>query len=66
VDFANENGGKVSITVIVSHFLAPQLDEPRTFVEAEVPLDELTAASWDTSTKLTICDSQSVAERATG
>ena len=29
VDLANENGGKDNITVIVSHFLSPQLDEPR-------------------------------------
>ena len=40
VDLANENGGNDNITVIVSHFLSPQLDEPRAFVEAEVPLDE--------------------------
>ena len=66
VDLANENGGRDNITVIVSHFLSPQLDESRAFVEAEVPLEELTAASSDTSTKLTISDSQSVAEPATG
>ncbi len=36
------SGGKDNITLIVSHFLAPQLDEPRAFVEAEVPLEQLT------------------------
>ena len=49
VNLANENGGKDNITVIVSHFLAPQVDEPRAFVEAEVPLQELTAATSETS-----------------
>ena len=66
VDLANENGGKDNITVIVSHFLSPQIDDPRAFVEAEVPLEELTAASSDTSNKLTVSDSPSVAESATG
>jgi PPM family protein phosphatase len=66
VDLANENDGRDNITVIVSHFLSPQLDEPRAFVEAEVPLEELTAASSDTFTKLTSADFQSVAEPATG
>jgi serine/threonine protein phosphatase PrpC len=65
VDLANENGGRDNITVIVSHFLSPQLDEPRAFVEAEVPLEELTAGSSDTSNKLTISDSPSVADLAT-
>jgi protein phosphatase len=66
VDLANENGGKDNITVIVSHFLSPQIDDPRAFVEAEVPLEELTAASSDTSNKLTVSDSPSVAESAPG
>jgi serine/threonine protein phosphatase PrpC len=62
VDLANENGGKDNITVIVSRFLSPQLDEPRAFVEAEVPLEELTTGSTDTSIKRTISDSPSIAE----
>ena len=45
VDLANENGGSDNITAIVSHFFSPKFDEPRAFVEAEVPLEELTAAS---------------------
>ena len=49
VDLANENGGRDNITVIVSHFLSPQLDEPRAFVEAEVPLDELTGPTTATT-----------------
>jgi len=65
VDLANENGGRDNITVIVSHFLSPQLDEHRAFVEAEVPLEELTAGSSDTSNKLTVSDFPSVAEPAT-
>jgi protein phosphatase len=66
VNLANENGGKDNITVIVSHFLSPQLDEPRAFVEAEVPLEQLTAASSDTSNKLTVTDSPTVAAPVTG
>ena len=66
VDLANENGGKDNITVIVSHFLAPQLDEPRAVVEAEVPLEELTAAPSDTSKKPTTSHSPSIAELTTG
>jgi serine/threonine protein phosphatase PrpC len=66
VDLANENGGKDNITVIVSRFLSPQLDEPRAFVEAEVPLEEVTAAPSDTSNKRTISDSPSIAESAAG
>jgi protein phosphatase len=54
VDQANENGGTDNITVVVSHFLSPLLDEPRAFVEAEVPLDQLTAGSSDTSNKRTV------------
>ena len=49
VDLANENGGRDNITVIVSHFLSPQLDEPRAFVEAEVPLDELIGPTTETT-----------------
>jgi protein phosphatase len=62
VDLANENGGRDNVTVIVSHFLSPLLDEPRAVVEAEVPLKELTAGSSDTSNKRTVSDSPSVAE----
>jgi PPM family protein phosphatase len=57
VDTANENGGRDNITVIVSHFLAPQHDEPRAFVEAEVPLQELTSATSRTTDTVTIPDS---------
>ena len=66
VDLANENGGSDNITVIVSHFLSPQLDEARAFVEAEVPLEELTAASSNTSNKLTVSYSPNIAEPTTG
>jgi hypothetical protein len=31
--------------LVVARFLAPQKDEPRAFVEAEIPLDELTRLS---------------------
>ena len=48
IELANENGGNDNITVIVARFLSPQLDEQRAFVEAEVPLNELTSPS-DTS-----------------
>jgi serine/threonine protein phosphatase PrpC len=43
VNLANENGGKDNITVIVSRFQSPHLYERGAFVEAEVPLAELTA-----------------------
>lgn len=56
VDTANENGGKDNITVIVSHFLAPQHEEPRAFVEAEVPLEELTSATSKTTDTVIIPD----------
>ena len=49
VDLANENGGRDNITAIVSYFLSPQLDDPRAFVEAEVPLDELTGPTTATT-----------------
>ena len=49
VDLANENGGSDNITVIVSHFLSPKLEEPRAVVEAEVPLAELTAPAFKTA-----------------
>ena len=49
VDLANENGGKDNITVIVSHFLEPQAEDSRAFVEAEVPLNELTSGTSETS-----------------
>jgi PPM family protein phosphatase len=42
VDLANTNGGNDNITLIVSTFLAPKVDDPRAFVEAEVPLEQLT------------------------
>ena len=50
VDLANEHGGRDNITVIVSCFLSPQLDDPRAFAEAEVPLDELTGPTTTTRT----------------
>ncbi len=53
VQLANDNGGKDNITVIVARFLPPQLDEPRAFVEAEIPLDELTEIESDV-TKSTV------------
>ena len=65
VDVANENGGKDNITVIVSRFLAPQDDEARAFVEAEVPLEELTAAASSTSETVIIRDPESAAKSAT-
>src|SRR3972149_1751094 len=49
VNLANDNGGNDNITVIVAHFLWPQLDEPRAFVEAEVLLDELTGPTTATT-----------------
>jgi protein phosphatase len=49
LDSANDNGGKDNITAIVSRFFEPTLDDARAFVEAEVPLDDLTAAGDDTS-----------------
>jgi PPM family protein phosphatase len=49
VGMANEMGGKDNITVIVSHFLAPSVEDSRAFVEAEVPLEELTSATSETS-----------------
>ena len=62
VDLANENGGKDNITVIVSHFLSPQVDESRAFVEAEVPLEELTSATSATSKTIVLSQPPSVAE----
>jgi serine/threonine protein phosphatase PrpC len=47
LDLANDNGGKDNITVVVSRFLTPELDEPRAYVEAEVPLENLTTATSD-------------------
>jgi protein phosphatase len=49
VDLAYENGGKDNITVIVSRFLTPKADDARAFVEAEVPLDELTSNTSEKS-----------------
>jgi len=49
-DLANANGGKDNITLVVSNFLSPEPDEPRAFVEAEVPLDVLTALPTEKST----------------
>src|SRR6185503_11021208 len=49
VDLANQNGGKDNITAIVSYFLVPKADESRAFVEAEVPLEDLTSARSETS-----------------
>jgi PPM family protein phosphatase len=45
VELANHAGGNDNITLIIAHFLSPQLDAPRAYVEVEVPLDELTAAA---------------------
>jgi serine/threonine protein phosphatase PrpC len=56
VNQANENGGKDNVTVVVAHFLAPQVDESRAVVEAEVPLEELTAATSEKSKTITISD----------
>jgi serine/threonine protein phosphatase PrpC len=56
VDLANENGGKDNITAIVSHFLAPKADDSRAFVEAEVPLEDLTAVSSETSATVVFSD----------
>ena len=53
VDLANDSGGHDNITVIVSHFLSPQIDEARAFVQVEVPLDELTTPPAET-TKSTV------------
>jgi len=49
VDLANNNGGNDNITLIVSNFLAPTVDEPRAFVEAEVPLEQLTEHASNTA-----------------
>jgi PPM family protein phosphatase len=56
VELANQNGGKDNITAIVSYFLAPKADELRAFVEAEVPLEDLTAASAETSKTVVFSD----------
>ena len=45
VDLANENGGKDNITLIISRFFEPRLDDPRACVEAEVPLEHITAVT---------------------
>jgi protein phosphatase len=50
VDLANTNGGSDNITVVVSYFKSPKVEEPKAFVEAEVPLETLTTqAASDTS-----------------
>lgn len=64
VDLANENGGKDNITVVVSHFLAPKAEDLRAFVEAEVPLDELTGTS-ETSKTVVFSDPTSTEKSAT-
>jgi protein phosphatase len=46
-ELANANGGHDNITAVVSHFLSPQPEEPRAFVEAEVPLETMTAPQED-------------------
>jgi serine/threonine protein phosphatase PrpC len=43
IRLANANGGKDNITAVVARFLSPQREEPRAFVEMEVPLDVITA-----------------------
>jgi PPM family protein phosphatase len=45
VDLANASGGRDNITLVISHFLSPPSEEPRAFVEAEVPLESLTESS---------------------
>jgi serine/threonine protein phosphatase PrpC len=62
VDMANENGGKDNITVIVSHFLPPQCEEPRAFVEAEVPLEELTSGTSEASKTVVFAEPTSTAK----
>jgi protein phosphatase len=64
VDLANENGGKDNITVVVSRFLSPGQEDSRAFVEAEVPLEELTAAGDDTSKTAIPAGSTSVVKAA--
>jgi protein phosphatase len=49
VELANANGGNDNITAIVANFLTPKMDEPRAFVEAEVPLEMLTEQASDTA-----------------
>ena len=65
VDLANQNGGKDNITAVVSYFLAPKPDESRAFVEAEVPLQDLTAAGSATSATVVFSDPIGDAEPAT-
>jgi protein phosphatase len=48
VELANANGGSDNITAIVTRFLAPKAEEDRAFVEAEVPLEQLTELKSDT------------------
>jgi serine/threonine protein phosphatase PrpC len=61
VGLANENGGKDNITVIVSHFLAPSSEDSRAFVEAEVPLEELTSGTSETSKTVVFSEPTAVA-----
>jgi protein phosphatase len=56
VDLANQNGGKDNITAVVSRFLAPKPDDSRAFVEAEVPLEDLTAPSSETTDTVVFSD----------
>ena len=65
VDLANENGGKDNITAIVSHFLAPQAEDSRAFVEAEVPLNELTSGTSETSRTIAFFDPTATVEPGT-
>jgi protein phosphatase len=65
VDLANQNGGKDNITVIVSHFLAPQAEDSRAFVEAEVPLNELTSGTSETLKTAVFTDPRATAKSAT-
>src|SRR3954466_5105850 len=64
VDLANEKGGKDNITVIVSHFLSPQAEDSRAFVEAEVPLIELTSGTSETSKTVAFSEPTSKAKPA--
>jgi PPM family protein phosphatase len=59
---ANENGGKDNITVIASHFLAPRDEDSPAFVEAEVPLEELTSGASETSKTIVLSEPTAVAE----
>ncbi len=58
VETANSNGGKDNITVVVARFTPPQVDKPRAFVEAEIPLDELTGLTSDVTKSTIVLDAR--------